>query len=364
ESLVMPFGLTNAPADFQHFINDTLRPFLDQFCTAYLDDILIYSNNIDEHRVHVKQVLEALSAVGLHLKPEKCEFHRNKVNYLGLVISSEGVSMDPRKVEAITKWEPPTNVTDVRAFIGFANFYRRFIKGYSTIVTPMIKLTGKNVKFHWSPECQTSFQSLKETSTTAPILQHYDYSKPCVLETDASDYVSAGILSQYSAAGVLHPVAFYSKKHSPAECNYEIYDKEMLAIIRCLEEWRAELEGTPEPIHILTDHRTLEYFMQKQNLNRRQARWSVFLSRFNYNLEYHPGKVGGKPDALTRRSGDLPKEGDERLQHQSQVMIKPHNLVSSATVTTTDTATDTAPLESLISQAYATNAIVQEILQQ
>src|SRR5690606_10006137 len=139
-------------------------------------------------------------------------------------------------------------------------------------------------------------------------------------------YVSAGILSQYNNQGITHPVAFYSKKHTPAECNYEIYDKEMLAIIRCLEEWRAELEGTPEPIHILTDHRTLEYFMQKQNLNRRQARWSVFLSRFNYNLEYRPGKAGGKPDALTRRSGDLPKEGDERLQHQSQVMIKPHNL--------------------------------------
>lgn len=358
ESLVMPFGLTNAPAAFQKFINDVLRPFLDRFCTAYLDDILIYSNNIEEHRSHVKQVLEALSAVGLHLKPEKCEFHRDQVNYLGMVISSKGVSMDPRKVDAVTKWESPQNVTDVRAFIGFANFYRRFIKDYSKVVSPMIRLTGKNIKFQWSTACEASFQQLKTAFTTAPILRHFDYDKPSVLETDASDYVSAGILSQEDENGILHPVAFYSKKHSPAECNYEIYDKEMLAIIRCLEEWRAELEAAPIPVLILTDHRNLEYFYQKQNLNCRQARWSVFLSRFNFKIDYRPGKAGGKPDALTRRSRDLPKEGDERLQHQSQVLIKPHNLQISAT------ASRDTDLDTLFATAYKADPKPKQILQQ
>ncbi|ETN72937.1 hypothetical protein NECAME_18601, partial [Necator americanus] len=182
--------------------------------------------------------------------------------------------------------------------------------------------------------------------------------KPSVLETDASDYVSAGILSQEDDNGVLHPVAFYSKKHSPAECNYEIYDKEMLAIIRCFEEWRADLEAAPVPVHVLTDHRNLEYFMQKQNLNRRQACWTVFLSRFNYKIDYRPGKAGGKPDALTRRSGDLPKEGDERLQHQSQVMIKPHNLMISGT------NASNIDLETLFAVAYASDPVPNEILQQ
>ena len=145
--MVMPFGLTNATTTFQHIISDVLRPFLDIFCTAYLDDILIYSDNIEEHREHVKSVLEALSNAGLYLKPEKCEFHTTSVKYLGLIISPSGVSMDSAKVKAIKQWESPVNLTDVRSFIGFANFYRRFILGYSSIVAPMVKLTGKDVPF-------------------------------------------------------------------------------------------------------------------------------------------------------------------------------------------------------------------------
>ena len=147
ESLVMPFGLTNAPATFQTFINDVLRPFLDRFVTAYLDDILIFSDNLKEHKEHVRQVLEVLQANGLHLKPEKCKFHQQEVRYLGLIISSGGVRMDPAKVEAVKEWCTPQNVRDVRSFIGFANFYRRFIKNFSGIVKPLTELTGKNVKF-------------------------------------------------------------------------------------------------------------------------------------------------------------------------------------------------------------------------
>jgi hypothetical protein len=144
-----------------------------------------------------------------------------------------------------------------------------------------------------------------------------------VAETDASDFVSGGVLSQPDEENVLHPVAYFSKKHSPAECNYEIYDKQLLAIVRAFEEWRPHLESAPESIRVLTDHKNLEYFMTTKLLNRRQARWSEFLSRFDFVIVYQPGKQGGKPDALTRRSGDLPKEGDERLRHQSQVILKP-----------------------------------------
>lgn len=180
--------------------------------------------------------------------------------------------------------------------------------------------------FSWDQECECAFQRLKSAFVNAPVLMPFDWTKEVILETDASDYVSAGALSQYDDNGVLRPVAFFSKKHTPAECNYEIYDKELLAIIRCFEEWRPELEGCELPVRILTDHRNLEYFTTTKQLDRRQARWSEMLSRFNFKIVYRPGKKGQKPDALTRRSEDMPMEGDERLQHQSQVILKRENL--------------------------------------
>src|SRR5690554_3792757 len=220
----------------------------------------------------------------------------------------------------------------------------------------MTALTRKDTPFVWSPECQNAFDSLKEAFTSTPILRHFDYERDIVVETDASDFVCAGILSQYDDDGILHPVAYYSKKHSPAECNYEIYDKELMAIIRAFEEWRPHLEGTKNPIHVLSDHKNLEYFTTKQSLNRRQARWSEFLSRFNYQIVYRPGAAGGKPDALTRRSGDLPQEGDERLEHQSQVILKPENLCSPQIHGLSATTSDTEALWKNL-QSLATSSV-------
>jgi transposase InsO family protein len=327
ESLVMPFGLTNAPADFQRFINDTLSPFLDRFASAYLDDILIYSDTLEEHQDHLRQVLRRLSEAGLHLKPEKCEFHQREVKYLGLIIGIDGIRMDPDKVEAVRAWPTPEKLKDVRAFLGFANFYRRFIRSYSQVVRPLTRLTQKDVPFQWTKTEQEAFDSLKTCFTTAPVLRRFDHDRDVVVETDASDYVSAGILSQYDDDGVLHPVAYFSKKHSPAECNYEIYDKELMAIVRAFEEWRPELQSVENPVQVLTDHKNLEYFTTTKLLDRRQARWSQFLSQFNFKIVYRPGKSGGKPDSLTRRSGDLPKEGDERTTENFSVVIKPHQIV-------------------------------------
>jgi hypothetical protein len=177
--------------------------------------------------------------------------------------------MDPEKVRTILEWKTPRSATDVLRFNGFCNFYRRFIKNYSKIVTPLINLTKKNAIFNWSLECQDAFEALKQTVASAPTLRPFDWTKEAILETDASDFVSGRVLSQYDEEGILRPVAFFSKKHSAVECNYEIYDKELLAIIRCLEEWRPELEGTESPIRILSDHRNLEYFMTTKMLNRR-----------------------------------------------------------------------------------------------
>ena len=327
ETLVMPYGLTNAPATFQSYINKTLHPYLDIFCTAYIDDVLVFSDDLTSHRKHVELVLQALMDAGLQCDIKKCEFEVTEVGYLGMIISTSGVKMDTAKVEAITKWKEPENVKDVQGFLGFANFYRRFIKGFSRIVQPMVNLTKKDSKWNWSDACQTGFDKLKVAFTTAPVLAHFDPTKQIYVETDASDYVSSGILSQKGNDGVLHPVAFMSKKHSPTECNYEIYDKELLAIVRCFEDWRAELQGASHSIVVLTDHRNLETFMTTRQLSRRQVRWSEFLSQFSFGLKWRQGKEGKKPDSLTRRSQDLPQdESDARRLHQNQALLKPHNL--------------------------------------
>jgi hypothetical protein len=237
ESLVMLFGLTNAPASFQQFINDVLWPYLDIFITAYLDNILIYSDNLDEYHIYIQKVLQALSDADLHLKPEKCEFHWQEVKYLGFIISMDGTKMDPMKVTTIQEWPTLINVKDVQSCLGFANFYRHFIRGYSAIVVCLTHVTIRNTTFVWDTACTDSFATLKHAYTTTPILHHFDYDREAIIETDASDYVSASILSQYHNEGILHPVAFFSKKHSLAECNYEIYNKELMAIVRAFEEW-------------------------------------------------------------------------------------------------------------------------------
>jgi hypothetical protein len=151
--------------------------------------------------------------------------------------------MDLSKVATIQEWPEPQNVKDIQSFLRFANSYRRFIRGYSNIVDPTPYLTRKNYHFVWSDECSKSFETLKKAFTTAPILRHFDYDKEIIVETDTSDYISASVLSQYNDEGILHPVTFFSKKHTPVECNYEIYDKELMGIVRAFEEWRPELEG-------------------------------------------------------------------------------------------------------------------------
>ncbi|KAI1000630.1 hypothetical protein K3495_g7563 [Podosphaera aphanis] len=174
ESLIMPFGLTNAPATFQARINEVLRPYLDITCTVYVDDILIYSETLEEHKKHVNEILKVLAKASLKLDIKKCEFDTQKVIYLGLIISTSGTQMDPQKIECIINWENCKDAKDVQAFLGFANFYRRFIKGFSKIVRSLVNLTEKDAKFDWSQNCASAFNKLKQVFTTAPILQHFD----------------------------------------------------------------------------------------------------------------------------------------------------------------------------------------------
>src|SRR5260370_25682043 len=175
ETLVMPFGLTGAPATFQRYINDTLRDYLDIFCTAYLDDILIYSRTRVEHLNHVRSVLQRLREAGLFAKLEKCEFLVSETKFLGLIIGKDGIRMDPNKVNTIVEWHTPSCLTDVQAFIGFANFYRRFIRDFSKIIKPLVALTQRGALFRWTPACQTAFETLKQAFVMAPVLKPYDW---------------------------------------------------------------------------------------------------------------------------------------------------------------------------------------------
>lgn len=371
EYLVMPFGLQNAPATFQHFINSVLHDFLDRFASAYLDDIIIYSKSKKEHREHVRKVLLALQKTGLQIDINKCEFTVQETKYLGLIITSNGIKMDPQKVKAILDWELPTGIKDLQSFLGFANFYRRFIKGFSTIARPLTNMLKGTGPWLLPEEAKVAFENLKMAFTSAPILAYFDPKKKTVLEADASNWASGGVLSQYGEDGMLHPVAYFSAKHSPQECNYEIYDKELLAIIKTLEEWRPELEGIEEEFEIITDHKNLQHFMTTKLLNQRQVRWSEFLSRFNFRIVYRPGKLAVKPDALSRKAEDQPlsktDRSDDRINHRYQQILKKHNIspgmapahISSLRIYALAVETTT---DDLISACYSTNTSVQDML--
>jgi hypothetical protein len=177
-----------------------------------------------------------------------------------------------------------------------------------------------------------AFDTLKATFTSAPVLDYFDPDRDISVETDASNYVSAGVLSQYHNNNVLHPVAYFSQKHSPVECNYEVYDKELMAIVRAFKEWRPELQSVINPTRVLSDHKNLEYLMMTKLLNQRQPHWSQFLSQFNFNIVYHPSTAGGKLDALTCRSGDLPKVGDDRSLENQTTIMKPENILQLSAV--------------------------------
>lgn len=352
EYMVMPFGLTNAPATFQCLMNDIFRDCLDIYVIAYLDDILVFSKTKDEHVTHVKSVLQRLRNHSLFAKAEKCEFHQTSVKFLGYEISGNGVQMDSDKVQSVMTWPPPKNVDDVMSFLGFANFYRRFIGNYSHISAPLTNLLKKGVPFSFGADELSAFKTLKTTFSAAPILKHFDPLLPIVVETDASDYALGAVLSQKHGS-LLHPVSFYSRKMSSAELNYMVYDKEMLAIVSAIKEWRAYLEGSHTPFSIVTDHKNIEPFMEARTLNRRQARWAEILSGFDFVIQFRPGSANVKADALSRRPDYRPSE-EEMAQCTPMTLIRPCQI---AYVTSKN-----SPLTEAIMQAYDQDLFAKEHL--
>jgi len=217
---------------------------LDDFSSAYLDDVLIYGDSKEEHEGPVKWIKQWLLDAGLYSKPQKCEFHKDTVIYLGLIISTKEISMDGDEVETVRNWSPEKktangrldNLFEVQQFLGFCNYYRRFISKFSENAEPLTKLTKNDEPFLWEKEQQLAFETMVTAITTAPVHRHFDHDTDGIIESDSSDYVSAGGLSHYDVDGVLHPVAYFLKKHSLAKGNYPIYDKKLMAMIEGLEE--------------------------------------------------------------------------------------------------------------------------------
>lgn len=315
EWLVTPFGLTGAPATFQRYINSVLGDILEDFVTAYLDDVLVFSSGSRrDHMKKVREVLRRLQAAGLNLDRDKCEFAVKQVKYLGFIVEvGMGVRTDPEKVAAVRDWAAPRSVRGVRSFLGFANFYRDFIERFSELVEPLLRLTAKGAPFHWGPEAASSFEALKEAFIEAPVLAHWDPNLDAVVEADCSKFAMGGCLS-VRKGGVLHPVAYFSARLSPAQRNYPIHDKELLAVVQALKAWAAMLQSVARPFTILTDHKALEYFMTPRRLSERQARWAEALSPFRYHIRYRPGRQAQRPDALSRREQDgVDADGDDNI---------------------------------------------------
>ena len=270
----MPFGLVNAAATFQAMMNMILREFLDHGVVVYLDDILIYSKSLENHKALIKQVLAQLERDDLAISLKTSIFHVDKLEFLGYIVGEDGVTMSKKKVESILSWKAPRSLKDVQIFIGFANFYPRFIENLCKVCKPItdtLKTKGDKKPWSWGPEQDKAFEELKQRFTSAPILAHFYPDRKTVIETDASDFALGCILSPYQGKQLV-PVAFHSRKLNDAERNYEIHDKELLAILEGFREWKHYLLGADEPVTVYTDHQNLQYFLTTKVWNPRQIR--------------------------------------------------------------------------------------------
>ncbi|KAL0541114.1 hypothetical protein IC582_021151 [Cucumis melo] len=294
EFVVMSFGLTNGPAVFMDLMNRVFKDFLDSFVIVFIDDILIYSKTEAEHEEHLHQVLETLRANKLYAKFSKCEFWLRKVTFLGHVVSSEGVSVDPAKIEAVTNWPRPSTVSEIRSFLGLAGYYRRFVEDFSRIASPLTQLTRKGTPFVWSPACESSFQELKQKLVTAPVLTLPDGSRNFVIYSDASKKGLGCVLMQQGKV-----VAYASRQLKIHEQNYPTHDLELAAVVFALKIWKHYLYG--EKIQIYTDHKSLKYFFTQKELNMRQRRWLELVKDYDCEILYHPGKANVVADALSRK---------------------------------------------------------------
>jgi hypothetical protein len=308
EFLVMPFGLTNAPAAFMDLMNRVCNPFLDKCVIVFIDDILIYSRSREEHEEHLRSVLELLKSEKLYAKFSKCEFWLREVQFLGHVVSENGIKVDPAKIEVIRNWEPPRSPTEVRSFLGLAGYYRKFIQDFSRIATPLTALTKKNIKYEWTEAQEAAFQVLKERLSSAPILSLPKGSEGFTVYSDASKLGLGCVLMQDGKV-----IAYASRQLKEHEKNYPTHDLELAAVIFALKIWRHYLYGVK--CQIFTDHKSLKHLFDQKELNMRQRRWMELLNDYDCEILYHPGKANVVADALSRKErGETTKVVTYRME--------------------------------------------------
>ena len=300
---VMPFGVKNAPGSFQREMRRVLSGRLNKGVYVFIDDIIVYSRTESEHIELIDWVLTRLEAEGYFAHPGKCQFLRDEVNFLGHVVSRAGVSMQQHKVAAISKWPVLQSVKDVRAFLGLAGFYRRFVQGFSRIAQPLTDLTqiADGKWWSWGAAEQKAFDTLKRALTDAPVLAHPDPHRQWTVQTDASGYAIGAVLSQKQDDDTMRPVAFWSHKLNSAERNYSATERELMAIVKATEHWRSYLHGSPHPILLKSDHKPLIYLNGKAELGMRLSRWMEALCDLTFEIGYVKGKDNAAADALSRR---------------------------------------------------------------
>jgi hypothetical protein len=299
---VMYFGLTNSPVTFQTMMDET---FKEEIATddivIYMDNILIAtSRSLDYHKCKVVLIFHKLQVHDLFLKPEKCHFYKREVEYLGIIMGKGQVKMDLVKVQGLANWPTPTNLKELHSFLGFRNYYKNFINGYSCVAQPLHELTKKNIPWHWNDQADHTFKMLKLAFTAYPVFKNPDLNKHYILNTNVSQFAIGATLSQHFSDGI-HPIVFFSKSLLPAEHNYDIYDWELLDIIYAIKAFRHLLLGAQQKFLIRTNHENLKYFKSPQKITAHQVRWNTFLQDYNFEIMHIPGKNNTIADLLSQR---------------------------------------------------------------
>lgn len=306
-----PFGLCNAAATFQRLMDVTLAGLQGISCLCYLDDVLVFGNTFDEMLGNLDEVLHRLAEAGLKLRLSKCKFAQKQVSYLGHIISGKGVAPDPSKIEAVENYPIPTNLTELRAFLGIASYYRKFVRNFAQIAHPLHVLLKKGRAFDWGTAQGEAFAKIKCCLTSAPILIHPDFSEPFVLQTDASCLGIGAVLSQLRG-GVEHPIAYASRSLRPAEKNYSINELEALAVVTFTQHFRPYLYG--QKFTVQTDNSGVRAIIEKPNTTGRLARWGLALQGFDLEIKHRKGKSNSNADALSRGPATTPKETVDELE--------------------------------------------------
>jgi RNase H-like domain found in reverse transcriptase/Reverse transcriptase (RNA-dependent DNA polymerase) len=328
----MFFELTNSPATFQTMMNSIFaNEIAEKWLIVYMNDMAIHTQcqehkmeeqHVQQHRIYVKRILAKLMEHNLFLKLEKCSFEQSSIEFLGIRITQGEVQMDNTKVEKVRNWRPPTNITEVRKFLGFTGYYRYFIKDYSKIARPLLQLTHLTSTWQWNEDKQTAFKTLHQAMINKLVLRQPDFTRPFFLLTDTSAYGVRAILSQEGGSSnpntnqkpKLHPVAYYLATFTEIECNYDIYEQELLVMIKAISHWRPYLIWTKDPFTILTDHANLLHWKSPRKLNCRTVRWHGELQDYNFKLQHVPRKLHTAADTLSRPSGaDEGKDDNQQM---------------------------------------------------